>query len=509
MIFLLKALYMTIKGDDMAEHNNILYIMTDQHRLSGVGAYGETPCNTPNIDRIAKDGVLFRNAYCVCPVCSPARGSIMTGVYPHTHGISANLDEIGCTSHEITDGHSLLPRRLQSASYGTGYTGKWHLCNPDESPFAPRIKPGLPCNVGFDKGDNFPGHGEAGEEYPEYTQWLKDRGYENEIQPWSEDTESIRNCFNVLNIPTECTVPAFLVDSVKNMMESFKKEGRPFFISLNFWGPHNPYHVTEDFLDLYRDIPIPPWPNFEWPSREIPGPHHVKIHWEKERFSWKDWEMAVRYYYARISMIDSQIGCLLDFMEHEGLLSETDIIFTADHGETLGSHGGLLDKGWHHFEEIQRIPFLIRFADGRFKGTERDEFISQADVYPTICELAGAEYDETAVHGRSLIPLLEDRSDSWRETVVTEFLGLGGLGTSMKTIRKGNIKYGCNISGHQDELYDLEKDPSEMVNLIENSDYKEVLAEMKNELITWMKETKDQALRSFLWRERVNIEQAL
>jgi arylsulfatase A-like enzyme len=493
-------------GEIMADPNNILFIMTDQHRLSAVGAYGETPCKTPNIDRIAREGVLFRNAYSVCPVCSPARGSILTGVYPHTHGISANLDEIGCTRHEITDDPSLLPRRMQSAGYGTGYTGKWHLCNPEQSRFAPRIKPGLPINVGFEKGNNFSGHGEAGEEYSEYLEWLKSKGYDNKVLPWAETTQPIRDGFNILDIPTEYTVPGFLVDSVKNMMRAFKAEDKPFFISLNFWGPHNPYHVTKELLDQYKDIPIPPWPNFEWPSREIQGPHHVKIHWEKEKFSWQDWEMAVRYYYARTSMIDSQIGHLIEYMKEEGFLENTDIVFSADHGETLGSHGGLLDKGWHHFEEIQRIPLLVRFCDGRHMGTERDEFISQADLYPTFCDLAGADYDENSIHGKSLIPLLENRAEEWRETVVTEFLGLGGLGTSMKTIRKGNIKYGCNISGHKDELYDLEKDPYEMMNEIENPAYKDIVKEMKEELIVWMKETKDQALRSFLWREGVNIE---
>lgn len=490
----------------MTEKKNILYIMTDQHRLSAVGAYGDTVCRTPHIDRIAREGVLFRNAYTACPVCSPARGSILTGVYPHSHGISANLDEIGCSCHELPDSPSLLPRRLDRAGYGTGYTGKWHLCNPEQSPFAPRIESALPCRRGFHRGDNFPGHGEAGEEYPEYKEWLKKKGYENRILPWGESTREIRKGFNVLDIPTECTVPGFLVDSVRNMMESFRSEDKPFFISLNFWGPHDPYHVTREFLDLYRDVPVPPWPNFEWPSREIEGPHHVKIHWEKEKYSWEDWEMAVRYYYARTSMIDSQIGRLLDYMEAEGLLGNTDILFTADHGETLGSHGSLLDKGWHHFEEIQRIPLLIRFADGRAAGTERDEFVSQVDLYPTICDMADAGYDAQSIHGSSLIPLIGGSGEGWRQTVVTEFLGLGGLGTSMKTIRKGNIKYGCNVSGHRDELYDLDTDPHEMSNEIDNPAYRAIAEEMKGELVRWMKETGDQALRSFLWREGTNIE---
>ena len=98
------------------------------------------------------------------------------------------------------------------------------------------------------------------------------------------------------------------------------------------------------------------------------GPHHLKIHWDKENLTWEDWAMAVRYYYARVSMIDSQIGRLYDYLEASGELDNTVLIFTADHGETLGSHGGLLDKGWHHFEETHHVPMIIRLPDGSHAG---------------------------------------------------------------------------------------------------------------------------------------------
>ena len=107
----------------MADRPNIIFILTDQHRLSGVGAYGETPCRTPNIDRLAAEGVLFENAYTVYPVCSPARGTLQTGVYPHTHGITSNIHEVGCSVHELEDRPELLSRRLQAVGYGTDIRG--------------------------------------------------------------------------------------------------------------------------------------------------------------------------------------------------------------------------------------------------------------------------------------------------------------------------------------------------------------------------------------------------
>ena len=113
----------------MASRPNIILILTDQHRLSAVGCYGRTPCQTPNIDRLAREGARFETAYTVCPVCSPARATIMTGLYPHRHGICSNIYNLGNSVHELPDSPDLLSRRLQSAGYRCGYTGKWHLGN--------------------------------------------------------------------------------------------------------------------------------------------------------------------------------------------------------------------------------------------------------------------------------------------------------------------------------------------------------------------------------------------
>ena len=212
--------------------------------------------------------------------------------------------------------------------------------------------------------------------------------------------------------------------------------------------------------------------------------------------------MAVRYYYARVSMIDSQIGRLCDWLRASGALENTVLIFTADHGETLGSHGGLLDKGWHHFEETHRIPMIIRLPD--YAGTRIPEFASLADMYPTILDLAGGQYRQDAIHGRSLLPLIRGEATDWRDAVVTEFLGLGNVATSMKTLRMGHLKYGCNLTG-QDELYDLQRDPHELHNVIADPEYADDVARLKARLKQWMVETHDPALRMYRWREREAI----
>ncbi|MBN1676075.1 MAG: sulfatase-like hydrolase/transferase [Kiritimatiellae bacterium] len=483
---------------------NILFIFTDQQRLSAAGAYGETPCRTPAIDRLAGQGTLFENAYTVYPVCSPARGTIMTGVYPHTHGITSNIHEVGCSVHELQDRPTLLPRRLQAAGYATGYTGKWHLGTDRPSTFEGGNRPSLPSTVGFE-GQDFPGHGGDGKGYSAYRKWAAQKGYAHKLKPWAEPTRKVRAGVGVLDLPLEATVPYYLVDMTIELIERFRARNTPFFIALNFWGPHTPYYATQEFVDLYRDVEIPPWPNYEWPSRETPGPHHLKIHWDKESLSWADWAVWIRYYYARMSMIDSQIGRLQDYLSQQGLLDDTAVIFTADHGETSGSHGGLLDKGWHHFEETHRIPFVVRLPGGAGAGARRAEFVSLADVYPTVLDLAGADWDREQVHGRSLVPLIRGEAREWRDAVVTEFLGLGNVGTCMKTIRMGNLKYGCNMSW-PDELYDLDTDPHEMVNRIDDPGCADALEQLRDRLEQWMTETRDPALRMFQWRRRKSLD---
>ena len=170
---------------------NVLLIFTDQHRLSAVGCYGETPCRTPNLDRLAAGGVRFERAYTVCPVCTPARGSIMTGLYPHAHGMVCNTNNIGCSIQDLADKPMLLSRRLQSAGYRCGYSGKWHLGGLDAGhpvPYYSRLEPHtLPRDVGFE-GQNFPGHGGGGHQYTEYREYLKRNGLTRRVKPWAEGT---------------------------------------------------------------------------------------------------------------------------------------------------------------------------------------------------------------------------------------------------------------------------------------------------------------------------------
>ena len=497
----------------MTRRPNILLMLTDQHRLSAVGAYGETPCRTPHIDRLASQGVLFQTAYTACPVCTPARASIITGQAPHNHGMTLNTEDLGAPVHQLPDAPHLISRRLESAGYRCGYIGKWHLGSYDRRKLHVPIAPCLPRDVGFE-GDNFPGHGDGGWNSPQFQSYLRDRRLSAGYLEWPEKADAFRErrAFRLMQGGVEGTVPHYLAGNTIDMIDRFTAaEGdAPFFIWHNFWGPHEPYCPTPEYLEMYRDVEIPPWPNLNAPACHTGGPHRLTLAPAVRRrggnLPWSDWAAGIRYYYAFTTMIDDQIGRIVEHLRDRGLLESTVVIFMADHGEALGDHGGTYNKGWTHFEETHRIPLLIRMPDGTGRGCRCDELVSLLDIYPTILDMAGAAcaHERPPVpkrwpfelphhpDGRSLLPLVRGEKVPWRDAVVSEFHGLCGNTGIMRTMRCGPYKYGYTLLG-RDELYDLEHDPHEMHNLIDDRAHAATADMLRRRLHRWMEERWDPA----------------
>ncbi len=474
------------------EKNNILLILTDEQRLSEFGAYGSTPCKTPNLDRLAKESVLFENAYTTCPLCSPARATVLTGLYPHSHGITCNTADTGCNVQELNDSPFLLPRIMPEYGYSCGYNGKWHLGSEQGNMFNSNRKPAVPSDFGFE-GLDFPGHGGIGMGYPQYKKYLSDNNYELDIK--------INKDMGLLHYGTwsggkEIGVPHFITDCTISLMEDFRRRNKPFFMHHNFWGPHLPYFVPEEYFRMYENVEIPEWENFNWePAEEKNSLYRIKWLPGSNRKNWKAWEKLIKHKYAFMTYIDHQIGRMLDYLDKSGLRENTTIIFTSDHGDNLGGHGGLASKGFGHFEDTHHIPLLINQPETA--PEIRKDLTSLADIYPTILDIAGINSD-AKTHGHSLL----DKSVPPREYVVTEFHGLNSVVLTMRTIRSGNLKYGWTCVG-SDELYDLEKDPNETVNLIDDPAYSRELVNLKLMLRDWMKETADKAIYYY---ESTNLE---
>lgn len=479
---------------------NILFILTDQQRKDTLSTYGDLLSRTPSLDQLASVSTVFDNAYCTCPICTPARGSIQTGLYPMHHGMLTNSYNYGTMVQELPDTPELLSYRLAEAGYQSAYTGKWHIGSGAENvkndayiqkymgdvEFA-ELKlndDALPTTRGY-IGDDFPGHGFGGHIYPAFKAHLKEQGL-------SYDVENIIEGFygghrgGEITSGLASTVEHFLIERSKALIDELEQKEDPWYLQLNFWGPHEPYFAPTEFLDHYRDLEIPEWHNLHGDSPNKPKIHELK---RGRTDKWEDVLPYVRHYFACVEHTDYQIGQLLDYLKERGLYDDTIIFFSADHGESLGIHEGLCDKAIFMYEETCSIPLFVKMP--KQKEAQRiGKFATSCDIYSTILDYAGAAEDKLARDGKSFKPLIEGEDVPWPDTAVTECSGIGAVLFSQRMLRKGQMKYIFN-SGDVDELYDLSSDPYEQINQIDNPAYGSELQMMRESLLSWMEAHND------------------
>lgn len=490
----------------MKKRPNILFILTDQQRKDTLSAYGDSLCNTPVLDQLTEESCLFENAYTTCPICTPARASLQTGLYPMHHGMLTNSYNYGNMIQELPDSPQLLSRSLARQGYQVGYTGKWHLGSGAENarqdqyiqkymgniqfPELTMGDDGMPTTRGY-YGDDFPGHGFGGHHYPQFKDYLAEKGLQYTV-------ENIQTGFygghqaGVVTSGVASTVEHFLVERAQTILSEFDKNEEPWYLQLNFWGPHEPYFVPEEFYRQYEGVSLAPWKNFTDKESNKPRIHDVK---RGDFTTWEEIEPIVKHYFAGVSHIDYQIGRMLAYLKEHDLYEDTVIIFSSDHGESLGIHDGLCDKALFMYEETCSIPLMIKPA-GVNKAQKRTEFTNSCDIYSTILDYAGMTPADFERDGTSLRPLVAGETLPWRDAVVTECSGIGSVLFSQRMIRKGNYKYVFNV-GDIDELYDLQNDPYEMENLVDHDGYQQILNEMRLALFDWMLENNDNLIFEF------------
>ncbi|MEM6393323.1 MAG: sulfatase-like hydrolase/transferase [Planctomycetota bacterium] len=492
----------------VARRPNILFILTDQHTKRTAGFCGDDLARTPRLDRLAQTGTVFDRCYTTCPSCSPARASLQTGLYPFAHGMQTNLFMKGCMLHELADHPDLLSRRLLAADYRPLLTGKWHLGYgraAREDPYyqqhyrdidhhlydvplpaAYHNASGLPTDVGY-TGDDFPGHGGGGHAYPQYQQYLADQGLQHELRP-----AGVSGCAEVTS-SSESTIDHFLANRAIDLIGKPSAEDAPFFCMLNFWGPHHPAYVPTEFLEPFRDVAIDPPPSWDVDLEQRPRIHDVT----RVQRSWSDFEEQLRYAYAYTSFIDYQIGRVLDHLDAIGELDHTWVIFSADHGDSQGVQAGLANKSFHFFESAVSVPLLIRPPGGADTPQHIDAPANLTDLYATVADIAQAPDPTTPRHGRSLVPWVNgEHPDDWPDAVVTEGSGLMHCLMSQRMYRHGQWKYVFN-AGDMDELYDLDEDPGECVNLIAQDESHPELPRLRDGLHAWMRDHVDQLAFQF------------
>ncbi len=434
---------------------NILFLMTDQHRLDTLGAYGNTVVPTPNLDRLAATGALFRRCYTPTAICTPARASLLTGQQPFRHKLLANQERNVGYNEDLAQGAFTFSQALVDAGYACGLIGKWHIGTERNA-----------ASYGFD-GPDLPGwHNPV--DHEDYQSYLAERGF-----PPVVTTGEIRGIYpngrpgNLLaarlHQPAEATFEAYLATRAIEMLsvyaDRYAHTGRPFFLELSFFGPHLPYLLPDEYFDLIDPALVQlPGSVAETFENKPPVQRKYSGHWGYDTFSHDQSRKLIAVYWGYVAMIDSQIGRVLDALDDLGLSDDTAVFFTADHGEFTGSHR-LHDKGPAMYEDIYRIPAIIRVPDQ--VPTTRDEMVLLTDFTATILDLA--ELDASpAVDSRSLLPLVCGAKVDWPDEVVCEFHG-HHFPYAQRMLRTGCYKLVVNPES-VNELYDLSNDPDELRN---------------------------------------------
>ena len=478
-----------------ADQPNILYIMSDDHAAHAISAYQGRLAEiapTPHLDRLANEGALFTNAFCTNSICSPSRACVITGQYNHTNGV---FDLGG----RIQPDRQMLPLQMQDAGYETAMIGKWHL----------KAEP-----AAFDYYCVLPGQGKYHD--PEF----RIRG----TKPWGKNTIAFEDK-HVTDVITDLSI---------EWLEHKRDKSKPFFLMHHYKAPHDYFDNAQRYESYLADIDIPSpaslWkmnPHFgslatrgdrdelvphigtsiggrnprrsylsDLPSRY---PDEFPINFDPNDYSDDEnkkfaYNAYLKKFLRCVKGIDDNIGRLLQKLEALGQLDNTIIVYTADQGFMLGEHD-YQDKRWM-YEQSQRMPLMIRYPKRVKPGQRFDTLIENVDFAPTLLEYAGASIPST-IQGQSFRSLLETgrEPDSWKkETYYRYWMHMAHhdnpahVGIRTKT-HKLIFYYGCNYDGGYRtppgwELYDLASDPAETINLYDNPENTDLVADLKARLAT-------------------------
>lgn len=446
-------------------HPNILWVCTDQQRFDTISALGNQHISTPNLDRLCAQGTAFTRAYCQAPICTPSRSSFLSGMYPSTIGASRNGNAY------FADRFPLLPKILADEGYRCGNVGKLHLASASQG-VEPRVDDGY--------SEFYYSHAprDDWEDGHDYADWVTEKG---------ENLGELS--MNIDGIPAEFHQSAWMADRSIEFMS--RNDARPWFLSVNVYDPHPPFNPPKQYRDMFppQSVPAPHFqpgdleqqkyledidfqskaqspelldiPNPVLPVDPAPDPDNPGGETAGER----DAQTLISAYYAMIRLIDDQLGRILDALEESGQAGNTIVVFTSDHGETLGDHGLIL-KGCRFYEGLVRVPMIWSWPGHIKANAVRDDLVELTDIAPTLMALAGLDPLER-MQGFSLQPTLEHGAVVARSGVRSEFYDALDLphhnrATMWRTDRYKLVVYHGTGKG---ELFDLDADPWEHDNL--------------------------------------------
>ena len=468
---------------------NIVFIITDHQAYYGHDREGEYDYKWENFESFAAEGARFERAYSVCPLCSPARSSMMTGVYPSSHGIIHNTEALHFGNRpDLDSGQLLYSHYLSRAGYRNAYVGKWH-CGSQR----------LPLDYGIE-GWSLPDYGkvymsDAYRDYAEkrglgdarvqveynlnYPEWQGQEVVLHDPSPWK-----FMNGSGILAGPPEAHEEQFVAHLASEKLREFAAEDQPFSLVVSLWGPHQPYYPSEEYAAQVEASAIPEYPSF---LDDLSGrPLRYQVHKEISHRSaaawpeWSTWQEILARCYAQGLQTDAAIANVLDTLDELSLTDNTIVIWLADHGDAVASHGGLWDKSSTFIEEVARVPLAIRWPAAIEAGQRVDHFVSNMDATATMLDAAGISVPDY-MHSRSVLPLVQTPADAdWPDELICEHNGHGHL-FPQRMILHDRYKYVFCLHD-MNELYDLQADPFEMSNLVHRPEYADLIGGMRQRL---------------------------
>lgn len=470
---------------------NVLLICTDQQRFDAVAAAGNPHIQTPNLDRLAAEGVLFENCYVQNPVCSPSRASLMTGRYVPAHGLHANGVDIDPATEVFT-------KRLADEGYDCGLVGKFHLGSCQGGRLEPRLDDGF--RVFRWAHDPYVGSSENA-----YHRWL--RASHPDLYESASRGGDGEHTWDTM--PTEAHYSRWIGNETIDFLTTSREKDKPFFFVANFFDPHHGFGAPKEYLDRYDPSTLPRPVGVEGELADKPAVFeeaskrsyagHARGFVEYTEDELQETKAA---YYAMVTLVDDEVGRILDTLESEGLADDTMVVFTSDHGEMLGDHRLML-KGPFMYDCAVRVPLIVRWP-GHLEQGRRPELVQWIDLAPTFLELAGIDAPPT-LQGASLLPLLtgaEAGDTAWRDWALCQYRDSGHSYdppvhvTMLRHDRwKLVVHHGppATARDRTGELYDLEADPTELTNLWSDPDHAPTRAGLQELLLDVLVATEDRS----------------
>ena len=484
---------------------NLLFIFTDEQSRDTLRTYGNRQISTPNLDALAADSVIFENAYVTQPVCTPSRSALLTGLYPHTNGCTENNIPLSLDT-------PCFPELDDFSDYRVGYIGKWHL--GDE------VYPQHGFDTWISIEDGYEEYCSSGRDRcrrSDYHRFLEDRGFEPDTTN-GEGNESFSRNF-AAGLGEELSKAHFVAGETARFLR--EQNQKPFVLFVNFLEPHMPFFGPRNDHHDVDEIPLPgsfadDLEKSPLKARLFQRSYLNRGHSGLELKTESDWRRMICNYWGLVSLVDAQIGRIIEALEASGKADDTIVVFTSDHGDMMGAHR-LLAK-CTMFEEAITVPLLLRIPGLESGGRRIPDPVSQIDLVPTLLDVMSREVPHT-IEGETLLPMLQGKLEHpYQRDVIVEWNGMnngigdqiGGakimeewleltdeivikaaLADPVRTIITPDFKKYSWSHREEDCLYDLKTDPQEMTNLAQEPGHDEEIRMLRRKIEEWQMRTMD------------------